>query len=187
MKSTVTVVALLIAAAALASAQTPVEREPGYVGVESLGLLDPGSVEVNINLTGAMLQALASSSQRSDTDLATLLQDVQRVRVLSGPVPAGDVAALVAKLHAAVVRLESEGWIRLVSIHEKDDEEVAVLSLESGSLIHGIAVLVLDGDEAVVVNVVGSMRPEVLGRLLGSLDSLDHVTEELAEAGGAPR
>jgi len=173
---------VLIMGAGLVSAQ----GEPGYVAVESLGLVDPASVEVSVNLTGAMLQALASSSEGSEADLGQLLNDITRVRVLVGPPPVGETVELVAKLRVAVDRLEGEGWTRVISVREEADEEVAVLSLQSGSLIRGLTVLVLDGDEAVAVNVVGSMRPEVLGRLLGSLESLDSVAAELAGVTGAP-
>ena len=140
---------------------------------------------MNINLAGAMLQALASSAEGGDSDLAQLVREVTRVRVLVGPVRAGESAALAATLRTAVDRLESEGWNRLVSIREGGSEEVAVLSLEGGGLIRGLTVLVLDGDEAVLVNLVGEMRPEAMGRLLGSLDSLDTVAAELAGVGGA--
>lgn len=185
MKRAAMVVASLVLLTTLATAQGPMERVPGYVAIEELGLLDLSTVEVNINLTGAMLKALASSAEGGDSDLALLIHDVSRVRVLVGPPPAGTPAALVATLRTAVDRLESEGWIRLISVREGDDEEVAVLSLESGDLIRGLAVLVLDGEEAVLVNLVGEMRPEVMGRLMGSLDSLDAVAAELAEASGA--
>jgi hypothetical protein len=175
------VVVVLVMGAGLVSAQ----GEPGYVAVESLGLVDPASVEVSVNLTGAMLQALASSSEGSEADLGQLLHDITRVRVLVGRPPAAEAVDLVAKLRAAVDRLEGEGWTRIISVREEGDEEVAVLSLQSGDLIRGIAVLVLDGDEAVAVNVVGSMRPELVGRLLGSLGSLDEVAAGLKGTTGA--
>jgi hypothetical protein len=185
MTRTATVVASLILMTGLAGAQGPGAGDLGYVSIETLGLLDPARVEVNINLTGAMLQALAASSEGSDADLAQLLQDVRRIRVLAGPMAAGDPETLVQSFRSAVDRLESEGWIKLVSVREEGIEEVAVLSLESGNLIHGLAVLVLDGDEGVLVNMVGEMRPEVMGRLLGSLDALDSVAAELSAKAGA--
>jgi hypothetical protein len=59
-----------------------------------------------------------------------------------------------------------------------DDEFVRVYVKQGTDTIDGLTVLVNDAfEEAVLVNIVGSLDPELTGRLIGSMDQLPDLDE----------
>ena len=76
------------------------------------------------------------------------------------------------EFNAAVSRLETSGWKRILSV-EEDEEQVYIFAREMEGAIAGVTVLVNDsGEEIVVVNIVGNIDPRVLGRLIANMDEM---------------
>jgi hypothetical protein len=63
-------------------------------------------------------------------------------------------------------QLKAPQWTRIVEIQE-DNEEVGVWLFREGDKTTGIAILVMEQDELVVVNLVGMINPQELSRLSG--------------------
>lgn len=173
MRRLMIVVAATVLMTAGAAAQSASEH-PGYFPIESMGLVDAGALDVNIDLEGPMLQVAAGAMQEEgeSAELTGLVSQLERVRVQVGPLRAADASAAAASIAAAASRMESEGWKRILSVVESD-EQVYLFARQSGELISGLTVIVNDGgDEVVLVNVAGAIDPVLLGRLLANLDDL---------------
>ena len=66
-----------------------------------------------------------------------------------------------------------DGWQKILSV-EENDEQVYLYALESAGNIVGLTVFVNEGrEEVVVVNIVGDINPETLGRLLANMRDFD--------------
>jgi hypothetical protein len=79
---------------------------------------------------------------------------------------------VTASFNAAVSRLETSGWKRILSV-EEDDEQVYIFAREIEGAIAGLTVLVNDSaEEIVVVNIVGTIDPRLLGRLIANMDEM---------------
>ncbi len=73
----------------------------------------------------------------------------------------------------AQATLGSAGWQKILSV-EESDERVYLYALESAGNIVGLTVFVNEGsEEVVVVNIVGDINPETLGRLLANMKDFD--------------
>jgi hypothetical protein len=69
--------------------------------------------------------------------------------------------------------LDAKGWDRVVSVQQKKDDVAVFLKTRGEEAIEGLVVTVLDGDkEAVLVNIVGDIKPEQVA-LLGEKLKLD--------------
>ncbi len=164
--------ALAIAAGGATAAQ-PVTQHPGYFPIETLGLLSPSAIEVDVDLTGPMLR-MVSGVLEGDADeraFAALVSRLERIRVQVGAIEGNaGLADTRRRLEEAATRLEGEGWQRMVLVRN-GDELVSVYVRGDDQRIDGITVLALD-DELALVNLVGAIDPRELGRLLADLDEL---------------
>lgn len=145
---------------------------PGYYPIEDLGLFSSDQVEVDIDLDGAMTSIVAGATAQEDPEFADLMSNIDRIRVLSGEFESIDQGAIQAQMDMAVSQLESDGWTRTIRVTE-DDEHVAIYLKQQDGLIVGLTVLVVESDEATLVNIAGTINPEMLGKALSGLGDID--------------
>lgn len=181
MRKKVVLVGLMLAVlAGSATAQTG-SSHPGYFAIEEMGIFAAGDLEVDVDLKGAMLQAVASSMEGQEGDLAEVITSLDRVRVQVGVPQTADVSTVNYAVADAVANLESSGWDRILRV-EEEDEQVYLFARESEGMIVGFTVLVNDaGEEVVLVNIVGSIDPVTFGRALAKMDKMPDL-DELMEA-----
>ena len=72
--------------------------------------------------------------------------------------------------------LESMHWQRMVLTRD-EGEEVHIYGRELDGDLQGLAVLAIEDDEVILINLVGRIDPDQLGRLMVGLD-LPEVTLE---------
>jgi len=144
----------------------------GTYPVEELGILDPGTLEVDINLEGTTLQIAAGAMQ--DPQLRKLVSNLTRVRVQVGSAEDLDGGLVSQRIDDAVAQLEAKGWARIISV-EDGREKIYVYSIDVGDgTIAGLTALVNAGDEEIVVaNIVGSIDPVLLGTAMSKMHTMD--------------
>ncbi len=163
----VILVALIGFGGAQASAQS------GYYPIEEMGIFAEGDLEVDVDLSGAMLRVAAGAMENQDERLAELVANLERVRVQVGNPSGMDAATVAQAMAAAQATLQGAGWQKILSV-EESTEQIYLYALESAGNIVGLTVFVNEGgEEVVVVNVVGDINPETLGRILAHMDDFD--------------
>ncbi len=163
--------ACVLALSGVAAAQTGAAH-PGYFAIEDMGVLAKDDLEVDVNVEGAMLQVAAGAMEEESSDLAEMVAQLERVRVLVGAPESADRAAVTASFNAAISRLETSGWDQILSV-EEEDEQVYIFAREIEGAIAGLTLLVNDSaEEIVVANIVGNIDPRVLGRLIANMDEM---------------
>jgi len=170
----VTFVTLVGFGGAQASAQS------GYYPIEEMGIFGEGDLEVDVDLSGAMLRVAAGAMENQNEGLAELVANLERVRVQVGVPSAVNAATVAQKMADAQAALPGAGWQKILSV-EESSETVYLYAIESAGNIAGLTAFVNGEDgEVVVVNIVGDINPETLGRLLANMDDFD--LDELMEA-----
>ena len=171
------VVSILWMAVGVASAQGSVEQSPGYFPLEELALFAEGGVEVDVDIQGPMIQMMAAAAEEQEPQFGELASQLQRVRVRVGQLRGDDQSGVAAEFDRAIGKLEAAGWQPMVRVDE-GDELVRVFVKQSSDRIYGLAVIVNDGyEEGVLVNIVGDLDPELVGRMIGSMDNLPDLDE----------
>jgi len=162
---------VLAAFAGFGSAQA--FAQSGYFPIEEMGIFGEGDLEVDVDLSGAMLRVAAGAMEDQDEKIAELVANLERVRVQVGTPSGVDAATVTQKIASAQATLESAGWQKILSV-EGSGERVYLYALESAGNIAGLTVFVDEGsEEVVVVNIVGDINPETLGRILANMDGFD--------------
>jgi len=154
--------------------------QSGYYPIEEMGIFSEGDLEVDVDLSGAMLRVAAGAMETQDPSIAELVASLERVRVQVGAPTGVDAATVAQKMADVQATLVGAGWQKILSV-EENTEQVYFYALESAGNIVGLTVFVNEaGEEVVVVNIVGDINPETLGRLLANIKDFD--LEELMGA-----
>jgi hypothetical protein len=154
------VVALL--ASALSAHVFAQSLSPGNI---DFGKLPPPAsgdfVEVNINSN--LIAMVASVGKQAEPEIAELVRNLQRIRVSVIGLDDGNRPAVQQRVKAIRSDLDAQGWERVVAVQNEGDDVVVHVKMRGGDAVEGVAVTVLSGTkQAVLVNVIGDIRPEKL-------------------------
>lgn len=178
------VVVMVLAAAGTSGAQVNTNH-PGYYPIENMGVLAKGDLEVDIDLSGAMLQVAAGAIQAEngqDEDLAQLVAGLERIRVQVGEPQGADASTIAHSFERAISTMEGSGWNRILRVVD-EGEQVFLFARENAGRISGLTALINDDDEEIVlVNLVGDIDPVVLGKVIAKADRLPDL-ERFMEVG----
>ena len=138
----------------------------GFADLDSLGFADTDST-MSLSLGPTVLRMVAGSV---DDDPATreLLLNLEGVRVKTYDV-VGDRQRVAQRIDAMSLKLQRQGWEPVVTVQE-GDERTHILIKMSGPDIAGLTVINMDAHEAVIVNVMGNLSPQMFTKTMAALD-----------------
>src|ERR1043165_7721101 len=150
-------------------AEDNLEKDPAYLAVDKALDLKTIHPTVNVNLPRFLLKDVASGFDGGTNDplagtgidLQDLIKDVKLIRVRVIEANDTNRAALDKGMKALKATVESK-WTQVVTVPE---ENVGVYAMgdPSGDSMAGLAVLVNNGGDAVIVNIVGHVS---IGKLI---------------------
>jgi len=154
-----------MAAAPAAGAAPAPPPSPGALPFGELEIFARKDLTTEINLSGALLKLIGNATREDDPEFAKLVSGLQAIRVQVAPVKDLDAEKVRARMDHTVGWLEAQGWTAVVRTKEKG-EETYIYTREVQGQIVGLAVLSLEpGKEAAVINIVGRLDPDQIGRL----------------------
>jgi hypothetical protein len=140
---------------------------PGYVDFGELSLVF-GEPTVQISVGESLLGLVSSLSASEDPEAAELFNRLNgvRVNVFETDSMADGAVDLVKDVSS---RLSDLGWESVVTVNS-NEEQVRIFMMINDSQVEGITVMAVEETEAVFVNVIGSINPEELGRVMENFD-----------------
>jgi hypothetical protein len=140
---------------------------PGYVDLGQFKAA-AGREFVEVNLHTPLLKFAAMFVDKDDADVAQLLRSIKQVHV--NVVGYDDTNRSETTAHVQKLRhdLESQGWSQMVTVQGQEDQDIAIfVKMADDDSIDGLVVTVIDRGEkhAVVVNVIGNIKPEQLAAI----------------------
>jgi len=160
---------LLLACLALltsACGLTAPRSNEGYANLDSLGMLDVDNV-MTLSIGPALLR-LAASGVEEDPQTRAMLRGLDGVRIRIYQID-GDATRVAARAERMQHRLQLQDW-QAVAVMQEPGERVYLLLKMSGERIAGMIVITAGHDEAVVVNIMGELRPEMFNDTMAALD-----------------
>ncbi len=161
-----TSLSLLAAGLLLSSRVSAADTAAGYFDIGSFTAPAKGEY-VEVNIQPSLLSFVARLAAKEDPEAAELIRGLKCVRVNVVKLDDTNRANTTERIAALREKLNAEGWQKTVTVRESGDKSVDVhVKMGSQDEIEGLVVTVIDsGKEAVVVNVVGSIKPEQLAQL----------------------
>jgi Domain of unknown function (DUF4252) len=145
----------------------------GYVDFGKLSPGDSGSQFVEVNVNSNLIAMVGRLAQKAEPDVADLLQGLHSIRVNVIGLNDDNRADIETRIKAIRTQLDSQGWERIVAAQQKNEDVEVYLKTRGPDAVEGVVVMVLDGrKQAVLVNVVGDIKPEKLG-MLGEKFNID--------------
>ena len=157
MKRSMSVMAATALMIALCSNADPL---PGEVDFGEFTPPHSGGEFVEVNIGSNLIALAAHIIPKKQAEVAKLLNNLQLVRVnVIGldPENRNDLKSRAEKIQKS---LKSQGWERIVTAQEKGQDVGVHIKMRGKDSILGVAVIVLDKDQAVFVNIVGDVTPD---------------------------
>lgn len=196
LKTHVSILLLVLAAAVppRGRAESGLTADPAYLPIEKAIDLKTIRPEVNVNLPRFLLMDAVSELNGGTNDpfaavglnLADLVKEVKLIRVVVIEGNKTNKTALAAGVASLRELLESK-WTPVATVPA---ENVGVYAMgdASGEALSGLAVLVHDGGDAVIANIVGRVS---LGKLVKAASRFDKFPKDLLQklisTGGEPK
>jgi hypothetical protein len=124
----------------------------------------------------------ARLTAKDEPEVTDLLKGIESVRVNVIGLDDGNRAEIETRIKGIRSQLETKGWERIVTVKEKDQDVGIYVKTRGQEAVAGLVVTVIDGGkQAVLVNIVGDIRPEKLAELgeklnIDPLKQLGHST-----------
>lgn len=132
-----------------------------------------GGQFVEVNVKSPLIGLAIRLTEKAEPEVADLLRGLHSVRVNVIGLDDANRAELGERLVKIRTELESKGWERIVTVQEKGQEVGVYLKQRGEEAVEGVVVTVMEPNkEAVLVNVVGDIRPEKIA-LLGEKFGID--------------
>jgi hypothetical protein len=125
----------------------------------------------DITLDGFLMRIVSkianADSNDPNAEALKLLQDIKSVRVRNFTFDTDDAYSR-ADVDSVRKQLSGPGWSQLVQVHKRDpQEDVDVYICMDGDKVSGLAVIASEPREFTIVNIVGSIDIDNIGRLEG--------------------
>jgi hypothetical protein len=153
----------------------------GFADLESLGMRDTDKV-MTLSIGPALLR-FAASHVDDDPEVRDLLKGLDGVRIRIYEID-GDTGRVATRIDNMSRHLQDDGWEPVMLIREEDEATHMLLRTVDGQIC-GMTVLVSDGEsEAVVINLMGEIKPQQFGDVMLALDTDTPGIEEVQLAPG---
>ena len=147
-------------------AAKPAPLISGYVdGAMFRALIDENAEIVEVNLEGAILQALAKSKDDDGDDSNELFGRLKSIHAVIGTVK-GPASAALAVVQQTDQKLVAQGWQRVTRIKD-ESSTISVLTHTVGDRVDGLVALIFDSEdkELVFANLAGEIDVTRLGEI----------------------
>ncbi|MEW6160686.1 MAG: DUF4252 domain-containing protein, partial [Verrucomicrobiota bacterium] len=158
-------IALTLLTASLAAAAYAAPS-PGFFDFGKFTPADSGREFVEVNVTSNLLSIAARLTEKSEPEVAEVLRGLQRIRVNVIGLDNSNREEVEKRVKTIQSDLNEQGWERVVTAKEKNEDVGVYLKTRGDEAIEGIVVTVFEGKgEAVFINIVGDIKPEKIAKV----------------------
>ena len=155
------------------------ESLPGYVDFGSLDAIY-GEPRVMVNIGGPLMKLLSAAAAASeDKEAAAMMQGLEGVRINIYDT-AGNTEPALAQMNQAKAALQAEQWQPIIQVKEQG-EDVQMFTRLDGEVMQGMAIMVVNAEEAVFLNILGTIDPNQVGKVMEQLNIDVDVEAESAQ------
>jgi hypothetical protein len=142
-------------------------HDPGYADFSSLRRLDAES-DIGISLGPVPLQ-IAKWALHDDEEVGAFLRELRAVRVYTFDGVVDDEQAATG-IERVAADLTGDGWLHVIAVREGEGTTSVFLRPGSNFTHQGLAVVVQEPREVVLVNLIGNVRLDLIGGYMQELD-----------------
>ena len=159
------------------AADSDLESHPGYVDFSTLTAIAAIEPTVEISLKAPLLILITNLIRDEDEEAAEFISKLMRVTVNVFESDDIDVDQVAASMSTMAEDLDSAGWDRVVRVREDESHvDIYFRLAPDADVIYGIAIMVAEPGETVLVNIVGDISTDDISAL-GRRFNLDELVD----------
>ncbi len=148
------------------AADNAVENHPGFVDISTLTAIAATAPSVEISLKAPLLNMITNLIRNEDAEAAGFISKLLRVTVNVSESANIDVDEIAASMSLMAEDLDSSGWERVVRVREESNHvDIYFRLADNSDVIYGIAIMVAEPGETVLVNIVGDISTDDISAL----------------------
>ena len=164
------------------AADSDLESHLGYVDFSTLTAIAAIEPTVEISLKAPLLILITNLIRNEDEEAAEFISKLMRVTVNVFESDDIDVDQVAASMSTMAEDLDSAGWDRVVRIREDESHvDIYFRLAPDADVIYGIAIMVAEPGETVLVNIVGDISTDDISALGRRFDLDELVDIEVAD------
>ena len=167
---------------AVLAADSDLESHPGYVDFSTLTAIAAIEPTVEISLKAPLLNMITNLIRSEDEEAAEFISKLMRVTVNVFESDDIDVDQVAASMSTMAEDLDSAGWDRVVRVREDESHvDIYFRLAPDADVVYGIAIMVAESGETVLVNIVGDISTDDIIALGRRFDLDELVDIEVAD------
>lgn len=144
---------------------------PGEVDFGKLAAPGKGGEFVEVQVSSNLLSLAAQFLDKQQPDIARLIRSVQLIHVNVVGISDENRDELNKRVGQIRTELAAKGWERNVNVKQQSGEDVGVYTkTRGGQALAGLAIIVVEPQQVVLVNIVGDIHPDQVAALGESLN-----------------
>ena len=148
------------------AADEDIQDHPGYVDFSALTAIAGTEPTIEISLKAPLLNMITNLIRNEDEEAAAFISKLLRVTVHVFESSAIDVDEIADSMNTIAQDLDAQGWERVVRVREDSDHvDIYFRISEDADIIHGIAIMVAEPGDTVLVNIVGDISTDDISSL----------------------
>jgi len=148
------------------AADSDLESHPGYVDFSQLTEIAATEPSVEISLKAPLLNMITNLIRSEDEEAADFISKLMRVTVNVFESDDIDVDEVASSMSSMAGELDAAGWDRVVRVREDENHvDIYFRVADSSDVIYGIAIMVAEPGETVLVNIVGDISTDDISAL----------------------
>jgi len=160
----------------LAADSDPLDH-PGYVDFSVLTAIADTEPNVEVSLKAPLLNMMTNLIRTEDEEAADFISRLLRVTVNVFESSAIDIDEIAQSMDDISRDLDDQGWERVVRVREDSDHvDIYIRLSDDADVIYGIAVMVAEPGDTVLVNIVGDISTDDISAL-GRRFNIDELAE----------
>ncbi|HZF27627.1 MAG TPA: DUF4252 domain-containing protein [Gammaproteobacteria bacterium] len=141
-------------------------NDPGYAEFDSPGMRDTER-EIGLSL-GPLPLGVARLFFGGDEDIGPMLKGLRAARVYIYDVD-GDAERVEKRIAETQSKLLADGWFPVVTVNDEGDRVAVLMHADRHNKPRGMAVIVQDSEDVVLVNLIGEIQPEMFNTYMAEL------------------
>ena len=148
------------------AADRSIENHPGFVDFSKLTAIANVEPKVEVSLKAPLLNMMTNLIRTEDEQAAEFMSKLLRVTVNVFESDSINRDEISASMNQTAEELDAKGWDRVVRVREDGDHVDIYFRLSEDALrIQGVAIMVAEPSEIVLVNIVGDISTEDISAL----------------------
>jgi hypothetical protein len=125
-----------------------------------------GGEFVEVHIRSNLITMAARLVEKTEPEVAELIRGLRLIRVNVISLDDKNRGEMEQRIKTIQSQLDTKGWERVVTAQERNEDVGVYVKTRGDEAIEGVVVTVIEGTkEAVLVNIVGNLRPEKLATI----------------------